>query len=372
MSFPKVIPEVLCPTLKKFWKKGVFDEYSDEHYLICAMNANITKIAIASLQRNNAKLKESCYDVQSLRSFATNFVINFGSKFEGLCNYFGEIEMEKFMRNQFSAGKDNYDENLFWEALSEVHMLCYFIGLGPAFVRKAEYEPHLGEGKTNPEARLIYENNMILDIEVKTPRFPTRQIDKEYLMPSVLMSEDGRKKLSKYCGENNIVCSFPRVMKIKDYINSAGQKFDDIKGKNHVNILAINWTYSNFGDTGLFEPLNLFCNPINGLFRNKDIALGVGIKNDALEKISAILLYQMPEEMLMFGDARYLFMNNDYKLIINPYAKFVDEVSVCKMTHMKVQNNLEEFSIGYFCLDPKDADRRLLDIKEIIESNILE
>ena len=371
MPFTKNIPEVLCPTLKRFWERGVFDEYSEQHFFICAMNGNVTQSARVSLQRNMARLRESCFGKFELHDFTTTFIINFASKFEALCNYFGEVEMEKFMKNQFSAGKKHYDDNLFWQALSEIHMLCYFNGLGPAFVREAKYEPHLGKGKSNPEARLIYENDMILDIEVKTPCFPTREIHKEYLLPSVLLNSEGRDKLSNYCEANNIVCTFPRVKKIKDYINSAGKKFVVPKAKNHVNLLAINWTYSNFGDSGLFEPLMLFCNPINGLFVNKDIALGLEIENEALRKISAILLYQMPEEMLIFGDSRYLFMKKDYILIINPYAECVDEEIIFKMTHMKKQEILTDFSIGYFSLNPKDADRRLRDLKEIIESSIL-
>lgn len=371
LQFPSLLPTEICPTMERFWKKGVFDQYSEEHFLIRAMNGNIKGIAGAFYKKDVAELKGRVYDKRGLHAFIGNFLINFAAKLEGLCNYFGEEKIERFLTEQFSAGKDKYDENLFWQALSEVHMLCYFTGLGPAFVRNAEYEPHLGIDNKNPEARLVYQNDMILDIEVKTPKFSMRNIVKEYLLPSVLLDKKGRDKLSQYCEENKIECCLPRVLKIKDYINSAGGKFEVPKTSNHINILAINWTYSEFADTGLFEPISLFCNPVNGLFVNEKVLSGLGIDIAALRKISAVLLYRVPEDMLLFGDARYLLLNGNSKLIINPYAECVDKEAVFKMTHMNTEWPSMEFRMGYFSISPDNIDEKLGKIHEIIEEHIL-
>jgi len=373
LKFPDTLPEELCGTMKKFWERGVFDEYAEEHFLIRAINNDIKGITTALMRKDTAELKHRLYDKSDLKAFLNNFVINFSAKLTGLCNYFGEEKIEHFLREQFSAGKAQYDEDIFLEALSEVHMLYYFVGLGPAFVKDAEYEPRLGISKKNPEARLVYENNMILDIEVKTPRFPMRNMFKEHILPSVLMDDEGRKMLSEFCEEKQIECCLPRVLKIKDYINSAGSKFETPTSINHINLLVINWTYSEFADTGLFEPITLFCNPENGLFINSNVWNSLGIEADAVRKISAVLLYKMPEEMLMYGDARYLFIKGNSKLIVNPYADCVNEEAVFKMTHLSTQwPDFDDFRFAYFDLNREDAEMKIEAIWEIIYNHILE
>ncbi len=372
LKFPEKLPDVLCGTMKRFWERGVFDEYADEHFLIRAINNDIKGITLALIKKDTAELKKRVYDKAALSLFINNFLINFSAKLTGLCNYFGEDKIEHFLREQFSAGKSQYDEEIFWEALSEVHMLYYFVGLGPAFVKNAEYEPRLGESNKNPEARLVYENNMILDIEVKTPRFPMRDLLKEHILPSVLLDEEGRKKLSDFCKKSQVECCLPRVLKIKDYINSAGGKFETPANTNHINLLAINWTYSEFADTGLFEPISLFCNPANGLFVNPNVWQSLGIESEAVRKISAVLLYKVPEEMLMFGDARYLFIKGNSKLIVNPYAECVNEEAVFKMTHLSTKwPDFDDFKFAYFDLERENSEMKMETIWEIINEHIL-
>lgn len=372
LKFPEHLPELLCETLKSFWEKGVFDEYAEEHFLIRAINDDIKGITLALMKKDIAELRSRIYDKVALSAFVENFIINFSTKLTGLCNYFGEDKMEFFLREQFAAGKAQYNEDQFWQALSEIHMLCYFISAGPAFVKNVEYEPRLGIGESNPEARLVYEDSMILDIEVKTPRFPMRDISKEHILPLVLLDAGGRKLLVDFCRENQIECCLPRVLKIKDYINSAGKKFEVPKSEDHINLLAINWTYSEFADTGLSEPISLFCNPANGLFVNPSVWSALEIESDAMKKISAVLLYKVPDEMLMFGDARYLFLEGNSKLIVNPYAECVSEESVFNMIHLSTKwPEFDNFRFAYYDFAQESSEKKMREICEIFDEHIL-
>ena len=136
--------------------------------------------------------------------------------------------------------------------------------------------------------------------------------------------------------------------------------------------MAINWTYSEFADTGLFEPISLFCNPANGLFVNPNVWQSLGIESEAVRKISAVLLYKVPEEMLMFGDARYLFIKGNSKLIVNPYAECVNEEAVFKMTHLSTKwPDFDDFKFAYFDLERENSEMKMETIWEIINEHIL-
>lgn len=164
-------------------------------------------------------------------------------------------------------------------------------------------------------ANAFYGNDVVLDIEIKTPNFPDRNLLENFIIPTYLLNDKGREKLSDFCNTNNINCHMPRILKIKDFINYAGEKFADISSENHINLLVINWTSTDLSETELFEPTTLLCNPKNGLFRNKDVALKLGISEEALSKISAIFFYILPEGCLLFNDFRYLFATKQYKAI---------------------------------------------------------
>lgn len=60
-------------------------------------------------------------------------------------------------------------------------------------LREAIYEPRLLDSDKNPEARLINADNTILDIEIKTPDFPERNIIGNFATPACLLNDAGRK-----------------------------------------------------------------------------------------------------------------------------------------------------------------------------------
>ena len=84
--------------------------------------------------------------------------------------------MERFIKDQLSAGKQNYNEDTFFEAVSEVSVL-YFYTFRSRW-KQALYEPPIGKSKLskNPEARFIGElslngdaQKITINIEVNVP-----------------------------------------------------------------------------------------------------------------------------------------------------------------------------------------------------------
>ena len=156
-------------------------------------------------------------------------------------------------------------------------------------------------------------------------------------------------------------------------MNSAGSKFTEIASKDHINLLVINWTSTDLLETRLFEPTTLLCNPTNGLFRNKEIALSLGINEEALSKISAILFYILPEGCLFFNDFRYIFATKQYKIIVNPFASNVDANKIHDLTHLAIHfpEELADERIAFYSLDDKDRHTELLEMTRIIIENAL-
>ncbi len=90
-----------------------------------------------------------------------------------------------------------------------------------------------------------------------------------------------------------------------------------MKGENHFNLLFINWTYTSFPEWELNEPLYLLTNPISGLLHNKKAQEIIGLDNDCMNKISAIVLYRDTFDTLISQDFLYHFKHNSFKLILN-------------------------------------------------------
>lgn len=105
--------------------------------------------------------------------------------------------------------------------------------------------------------------------------------------------------------------------KLKDYINSAGKKFEVPKSKKHINLLFINWTYTDVYSRGYLEPYSLLYNNLNGLLKNKETAISIGITEEALRKISAIIVYQDSFDSLIFGDFRHMWNGYDFRMLPN-------------------------------------------------------
>ena len=304
----KVIEYIL--TLKK---NGLMDEYSDNHILIKAMRGEFDYFyKYPHLGQESISKSE--------RDLATTFLMNFSPKLQYLSRIFNDADFNKFIKNQLSAGKDNYSEEQFFRAASEINVLK-FLSSFCGKLKRGSYEPRLREGDTNPEARLEFENDIIFDVEVKTSGFTDKFAisgGKHILLkPNVIISNESRNKLKDYCDEKNIYLIWPNILKLKNFIESAASKFENVKGENHFNLLFINWTYTSFPEWELNEPLYLLTNPISGLLHNKKAQEIIGLDNDCMNKISAIVLYRDTFDTLISQDFLYHFKHNSFKLILN-------------------------------------------------------
>ncbi len=305
----KVIEYIL--TLKK---SGLMDEYSDNHILIKAMRGEFDYFNKYPHLGSQDIFKKSEMDL------ATTFLMNFSPKLQYISRIFNDADFSKFVKDQLSAGKDKYCEEQFFHAASEINILKY-LSTHCGKLRQALYEPRLCERNTNPEARFEFENDIIFDVEVKTPGFTDQFVIPEgkniLLKPNVIISNESRDKLRDYCDEKNICLIWPNILKLKSFIESAASKFENVKGENHFNLLFINWTYTSFPEWELNEPLYLLTNPISGLLHNKKAQEIIGLDNDCMNKISAIVLYRDTFDTLISQDFLYHFKHNSFKLILN-------------------------------------------------------
>jgi hypothetical protein len=177
----------LCEFLNKIWTEGWLDDFSDEHFLIKAMHNQVQNFV------GYDQLKQNNFNIYDYSNFSENFLVNLSHKLDHLCKIFGEKEIKRFVKTQLSAGKSNYDEDQFFRALSEIEILKYFGTFGPGKLSKAIYEPAIGINGKNPEARFYYEDEIILDVEVKTPGFSHEQYKEKIVIPSVLLNDKGKK-----------------------------------------------------------------------------------------------------------------------------------------------------------------------------------
>ena len=56
-------------------------------------------------------------------------------------------------------------------------------------------------------------------------------------------------------------------------------------------------------------------NPVNGIIRNKDIGIKIGVLEDAYEKISAIIIYSDSLNGLTYLDLRYIWIKQKFRMI---------------------------------------------------------
>lgn len=95
-------------------------------------------------------------------------------------------------------------------------------------------------------------------------------------------------------------------MKLKDYMNSAENKFN-ASSKNEINLLFINWSYWDVPMKGYLEAWRLMTNRINGILTNRKAGKGIGVIPEAYQNISAVIVYSQGLEGMMFNDFRYAF-----------------------------------------------------------------
>lgn len=342
--------------LKRLWCDGAFDEYSDDHFLIRAFNEDIQYFN-NFFSNHYIQMTVASAPYSSIRVFSGNFVINLESSFRALVSMFGYDNIRRFVTDQLSAGKENYDEELFFGALSEIIILDFFCKHGgmqavasepfeydergyiknkvkPVRIMSAEYEPQLN-GRTNPEARFYYEDGTVLDVEIKTPNFSDFVKEKKpFLMPGVLLNSEGRSILKEICEKGGIQCLLPNVSKMKDYLNSAAKKFQAPETKKHINLLCVNWTEAAVDKDDIKEPLIILSNLTNGILINPDIAEKCQISREALSRVSAVLLYKMELGALLFSDFRFVFANRKAKVVLNKYSKHLNADAIWRITKL--------------------------------------
>lgn len=317
----------LCSYLKSAWENGWLDEYSDDHFLIKAIENRLNHfVAIDQLINNNINFIDMVTPSGKINSqhFNLNFCINFSRRLNGLSLAFGEVAIKRFIADQLSAGKQSYNEDTFFQALSEVSILSFFTSLRNW--DKASYEPPAIDGANdkNPEAsfcgtfkcngtedpRIEIDKKIVLNVEVKSPQFPhDTHAEEKIAIPTVLLSKEGRVAVKKYCEENGVHYLDPRVLKLRDFINSAASKFN-VPKENEFNLLYINWSFRDFPSNAFLEPWSLLTNDNNGILIHKKYAEEIGIIKDAYEKISAIVVYTDSLEGIAFGDFRYVWQRN--------------------------------------------------------------
>lgn len=313
--------DVISGYLTTIWEKGWLDNYSEDHFLIKAINDRLEDISWADqLVNNNAN---SIYSPVSgnqkinYKRFTSNFITNFSNRLDTLSCYFGDKNTEKFIKDQLSAGNQKYDENQFFEALSEIEVLTFYAAR--AKWDKIIYEPPIGENKSNPEASFeLYDEDgkhIKLNIEVKTPKFvnPTGT-STPLVIPNVLLTDKGRTSMRQLCDEYGFAYKDPRMTKLVAFINSAAKKFQK-PDDNEYNLLFINWSYSDFPSNGFLEPWVLLTNEYNGIMTHPEIGKNLKLKNpiceEAYERISAIIVYTSSIEQLMFVDFSHVWKGTD-------------------------------------------------------------
>ena len=321
-----IVERELCTFLCDAWEEGWLNEYSDELFLIKAIEKRLDSfVGIDQLIGNNLDM-QGLFDQGkniNMSLFAPNFCINLSQRLQLLAAVFGADSIKRFVMDQMSAGKENYSEDTFFEALSEVSVLSYFARRGRW--NHAIYEPQAipGINKKNPEAKFVgnvicmttnqeeeSDQEIVVNVEVKSPAFPHDSHKEEKIaIPTALLSEQGRARVSNLCQENNVTYMPPRVWKLRDFINSAAEKFNEPE-KNEFNLLFINWSYRDFPTNSFLEAWALLTNEINGIMKYPDYGLKNGISPEAYRKITAIIVYTESLEGLMFSDFRFVFQRN--------------------------------------------------------------
>ena len=318
--FPVHLDYIVCEYLKNIWECGWLDEYSDDHFIIKAIENRLTTfIGYKQMINNDPNLVGLIkgHGIIDNDSFNSNFCINLSTHLMCLEIAFGREHIERFVKDQLSAGKQNYNEDTFFEALSEISVLCFY---ACRFNWKnALYEPPVenSSSEKNPEARFIAEypfdngnKDIVINIEVKCPKFPPiEQHEGKIAIPTALLSIEGRKLVPEFCKNKGVSYISPRVLKLKDFLNSAASKFS-VPGENEYNLLYINWSYSDFPSNGFLEAWSLLTNPINGILTHPKAAEKIGVSSDVFEKITAVIVYTEAIEGLMFLDFRHVWQMN--------------------------------------------------------------
>ena len=303
----------LTEYIERLRSEGAFNEFSSDHILIKA------------IKNDDEAIKRFCkwtpcdgfYEPNAL-----SFVSNFSQKMGYLSSVFGHNEIVEFIKVQLSAGKSNYDEKTFIQALSEIEIL-FFLIRWCGKVLDAQYEPRQNEAR-NPEAQIKYNDTIVINIEVKTPKFDELTIDDGFngiIQPNVCLDRSNLDKFKKILSVNKFQINWPKVCKIKDFINSAVGKFNSVDHKTQFNVLCINYSCSPWNDVALDEPEALLLNPSSGILVNEKIRETLEISK-RIDNISAFIIYKTNSQSLLFTDIRTCLQR--VYLIPNPLCPNLD------------------------------------------------
>jgi len=343
--------------LEDLKENGLMNQYSKKHFIIQAFNGDCGFFEKYPHLRMGTVWVNA--DVPSC------FLANFSGRLEQLSRKFTSNDIESFVKDQLAAGKKNYSESQFFRAVSEVNVLSYLINCTGVF-ESAEYEPRVAHGKSNPEARIKFKDNIIIDVEVKTPGFtnkvkiPDSQIG--VIKPNVIMDFETEEKMKNYYNKEGISIIDSRGLKLQSFIKSSSKKFSSPKSKKHFNILFINWTYTDFPECGLNEPKSLLINPVSGLLHSNEALKAVGLEKNELENISAIVLYRDNIETILSCDFRYSFASKNCLLILNKNNVGKTDFDVlCKLLRMNPINTQKsiEWTLGDY-LFRRDIDEKTI------------
>ncbi len=309
---------ILTEYLYEKKEQGVFDEFSEEHFLMRAMEGDLKYFQNSRFLFNNIADPHINYI-----HCQNSFLMNFNRSLKNLKYIFSDKEIDDFIRNQLSAGKENYSEDQFFRAYSEINILNYLYLFTRAYSKnvKAIYEPPLGENGANPEARFLVDDDIIIDVEVKTPGFSEKIIEVNdclgTIRPNSYLTKNQFKKMLEYTKKNNIKCLLPDIEKLVGFIKDSARKFNNPYHAKHFNILFINWTYTELPTISYNEPISLLTNNMAGIFKNISVQKALGLSKSDLSKFSAVIVYFDNVESIITGDFRRLYLNNKFRIIIN-------------------------------------------------------
>lgn len=148
------------PLLTLANNEGWLDNFLDDNFLIKCLNNKLNYF-----DEHSNLIGNSQYFNNNIQSCNT-FLFNFSRMLSILISNFGKDDVKKFFNHSLIVGGKNYSDEQFFRAYSEIVVIEFLLKYNQ--LEKCIYEPKLGVNGSNPEARLICEDGVIVDIEVKT------------------------------------------------------------------------------------------------------------------------------------------------------------------------------------------------------------
>ena len=169
-TFPKQ-EGLIMQFLHRAWCAGWLGEYSDDHVVVRAFEKRIdTFTAFNQFSGNTVNSSVIIYSFNDFfdKGKCESFSMNLSLRLQYMSSVFGDKAIQDFVQNQLAAGKGKYNEDSFFEALSEISVLSA-IGTTPTENGKYEVQcclinpetgkskqEHLGTYDTELEAFEVY------------------------------------------------------------------------------------------------------------------------------------------------------------------------------------------------------------------------